>query len=214
MIRPVALPELARPAPVPAADPAAPALAVREGQRIARAIVARAMEQASDIQAAAEERGLERGARLALEREAPALREIGVALGEAARRLDAARRELHGRLEGALPELAVTVAERILRRELSVRPETLVHVVREALEAIGPAPRVTLRLHPEDQAVVERHRSLIAEALGGTELRVEGSHEVERGGCVVDTDSLTLGAGLPEQLDRALALLSCTADPA
>jgi flagellar assembly protein FliH len=206
VVRPLPLPELGRSA-VASGPRDAGRGAVSEGQRIASAIIAQAMEQARGIQAAAEAEGRERGYRKALAEEAQALRDAGAALAEAGARLDVARRELHVQLEAALPLLCVSVAERILRRELSVRPETLAHMIRDAIAAVSPAARLTLRLHPEDAAVLERHRDLLGSALGGAVLAVEPTSGVERGGCRIETEALTLGAGLPEQLERALALL-------
>jgi flagellar assembly protein FliH len=206
-VRPLALPELRRPVgPAPAAREAGLS-SVNEGQRIAAAIIARAHEQARDIAAAAEEKGLELGLCRALEQEGPALRSASAALTEAAERLAATRLELQRQLEATLPELAVAVAERILRRELSVRPDTLAHVIREALTVVAPAGRITVRLHPDDAAILARHRALLDEVTGAAELRVETSIEAGPGGCFVETESLTLAAGLPQQLERALALL-------
>jgi flagellar assembly protein FliH len=201
------LPELTRRAPVagPAADDAAGS--IREGHRIARAIVARAQAQATELEAAAREEGLEIGARLATERDGAALRNAAAALTAATARYDAMTHELGEQLQESLPQMAVTIAERILRRELSMRPETLALVIRDAIATLTPATRVELRLHPDDLATLERYRPLVAEALGGAELKLEAAVEVGVGGCFIETEALTLGAGPLQQLERALALL-------
>ena len=209
-VRPFTFSELERrPAPVVAEpDPTAEAmLEVREGQRLARAIVARATAQAREIQATAEERGLEAGTRAALDREGPALRSATAALAEAVARADSMRRELVRRLETTLPELAVAIAERILRRELTVEPARLVDVIRDAVPAVLPATSIHVRLHPDDLATVERHRARLEDVIGGARLSLEASAEVGRSGCTIETESLILPAGVPQQLERALALL-------
>ena len=208
LIRPVAFPELTRVvAPVATTDVDDAGESIREAHRISRSIVARANEQAREIQAAAHEQGLEQGTRQAVEREGEALRNAVAAFTEATRRLAATGEQLHAALTAELPSMAVTIAERILRHELSVRPETLVHVLRDALGAVLPATRVEIRLHPDDIATVERHRALLAEITGGAELRVEASPDVGVGGCSIETESLRLDAGPLAQLERALALL-------
>lgn len=212
LIRPLPLPELT-PRETESAAEAAPAIpenvvdTVREGHRIARAIIARATSQAREIQAAAEEAGAERGARLAFEREGKALRDATTALVEAAARCDLAQQDLRERLESMLPELAVAIAERILRRELSTRPELLVHVIRDAIATVLPAGRIEVRLHPDDIATVERNREALADIAGGAELRFESAPEVGRGGSEIETEALVLAAGIPQQVERALALL-------
>lgn len=208
-VRPPRFAELTHQAPAaPAGTAASEALeAVREGHRIAHAIVARAEAQAQEVLAAAREQGFEAGRRQALEQVGAELRSLAAALATAAEKLQDARRRLEGELSLALPEAAVEIAARILRRELSVRPEALVHLIREAIAAVAPAPRIDIRLHPEDLATLERHRNLLAEVLAGAEVRFEPAPAVGRGGCFVETPSLTLAAGVPQQLERALALL-------
>jgi flagellar assembly protein FliH len=213
-VRPFALPELEHrpPAPrepAPSADGAGDAL--REGQRIARAIVARATAHARELQAAAEERGMEAGMRAALDREGPALRNVAAALADAVTRVEAARRDLVRRMEATVPDLVVGIAERVLGRELTVDPARLVDVIRDAIPAVLPASSIRLRLHPEDLATIERHRARLEEVVGNTGLALEASLEVGRGGCVIDTESLILPAGIPQQLERALALLKADA---
>lgn len=206
-VRPFMLPELERrPAVVPeGGDTAADAL--REGQRLARAIVARATAQAREIQATAEERGREAGVRAAFDREAPALRNVATALADAVARVETARRDLVRRLEATLPELAVAIAERVLRRELTVDPARLADVIRDAMPAVLPAASIHVRLHPEDLATVERHRARLEDVIGAASFSLEASPEVGRGGCMIETDSSILPAGIPQQLERALALL-------
>ena len=215
-VRPAALPELSRPAAppagvttalAPAAAPPDAAGSIREAHRIGRAIVARAQAQAREIQAAAQEEGLEIGTRQAIARESAALRNAAEALGAAAARYDALAGELATALRRELPGMAVAVAERVLRRELSVRPETLALVIRDAIAALTPASRLDLHLHPDDLATIERHRALLADVLGGADLKLQPAPAVGAGGCFIETESFTLGAGVLEQLDRALALL-------
>jgi flagellar biosynthesis/type III secretory pathway protein FliH len=206
-VRPFMLPELDR-RPGKAASPGDTAAdTLREGQRLARSIVTRATAQAREMQAAAEERGLEAGTRAAFDREAPALRSVAAALADAVARVEAARRDLIRRLEATVPELAVAIAERVLRRELSVDPSRLADVIRDAMPAVLPAASIHVRLHPDDLATLERHRGRLEDVIGASALSLDASPEVGRGGCVIETESAILPAGIPQQLERALALL-------
>jgi len=213
-VRPFTFSELERrpaPAVTPTPDATDALREVREGQRLARAIVARATAQAREIQAAAEEGGMEAGRRAAFDREGPALRSAIAALAEAVARAESMRRELVRRLEATLPELAVAIAERVLRRELMVEPARLVDVIRDAVPAVLPATSIHVRLHPDDLATVERHRSRLEDVIGSAQLSLEASPEVGQSGCVVETESLILPTGIPQQLERALGLLKAEA---
>ncbi len=204
-VRPPRFAELSRP---PAEAPAGAALeAVREGHRIAHAIVARAEAEAQEIAAAAREQGFEAGRRQALEQVGGELRSAAAALGAAAARLEDLLDRLRQGVIASLPEAAVEIAARVLGQELSARPEALVALIREAVAAVTPAPRVEIQVHPDDLATVERYRDLLAGVLGGAEVRFEASAAVGRGGCFIETPSLTLAAGVPQRLERALALL-------
>jgi len=208
-VRPPVFTELQRrPAAPPEPARSAEGLeAVREGHRIAHAIIARAEAQAHEISAAAREQGFEAGRREALERAQVELRHLGAALAAAAARLEQARQELAETLAAELPALAVGIAERLLLHELSVRPETVVRVIRDAVHAVLPTTRLEIRLHPDDLAILERHRALLADALAGVDVRFEPSPTVGRGGCLLETPALTLAGGLPERVARALELL-------
>lgn len=209
-VRPPVFAELthrAAPAASEGARVAEPLEAVREGHRIAHAIIARAEAQAQEIGAAAREQGFETGRRQAVEQLGAELKSAAAALSAAAARLEEARRLLGDELASTLPVAAVEIATRVLRRELSVRPEALVHVIRDAITAVLPAARVEIRVHPDDLATIERHRDLLVEILGSAELRLDAAPAVGRGGCFIETEALSVGAGLPQQLERALELL-------
>lgn len=209
-VRPPLFTELhRRPAPEPVEPtPGTDALeAVREGHRIAHAIIARAEAQAQEISATAREQGFEAGRRLALEQTSTELRNVASVFAAAAAKLEELQTRLAQELASELPELAVEIARRVLGHELQTSPETLVQVVRDAIAAVMPAPRVELRVHPDDLAIIERHRDLLADALGGADLRFEPTPTVGRGGCFVETPSLTVAGGIPQQLERALKLL-------
>ena len=181
--------------------------AVREGHRIAHAIIARAEAQAQEIGAAAREQGFEAGRRQALEQIGAELRSAASALAAGAQKLDESQARLHAQVMAELPGAAVEIASRILRQELTLKPEALVRVIRDALAAVTPAARVELRVSPEDLALFDQHKALLAEVLGSGDLRLESSPEIRRGGCLIETEALTLAAGIVEQLERALELL-------
>jgi flagellar biosynthesis/type III secretory pathway protein FliH len=208
--RPLPLPELRRQVPLGEALPAPndDTRVLREAHRIGRAILARAEARAREVEAAAAEQAHEVGVRTAFGREGPALRSAAGALVTAAARLDATRRELARLWTATLPEVSIAVAERVLRHELTIRPELLAHVVRDALGALGAAATIEIRLHPDDVGTIHRHRELLADVLGTSELRLETDPSVGRGGCVLESESLTLPAGIPQQIERALALLT------
>lgn len=101
-----------------------------------------------------------------------------------------------------LRTLAVRIAEKILGRELQLRPEAVADVAAEALSSVGAAEQVTVRCHPDDLAALERGRPRLLERCArahAVSFRTDG--KVGRGGCIVETELATVDARLTTQLD-------------
>ena len=75
------------------------------------------------------------------------------AAGAAAQAVDL-RRRLRQQMEADLVRLAVAVARRIVRRELSVDPEALMGIVKSAVEKIAARELLAIRVAPADAARV------------------------------------------------------------
>lgn len=115
-------------------------------------------------------------------------------------RVQAARAQREA--ESELRALAVRIAERILGRELALRPEAVVDVAAEALRLSGEPREIVLRVHPDDLAAVERGKPRLLErchSAHAATLRADES--VGRGGCIVETELGVVDARLSTQLD-------------
>lgn len=160
---------------------------VYEAQLAAERIVREAREEAERLRAQAMAEGRERGL--------AAVTELLVSARASASRARAAA-------EGDLRVLAVRVAEKILGRELSLRPEAVVDVAAQALDAAGAAGQVLLRCHPDDLAALERGRPRLLERCRRAQaVHVRADAGVPRGGCIVETELATIDARLSTQLD-------------
>jgi flagellar assembly protein FliH len=100
---------------------------------------------------------------------------------------------------------ATQLARQVVRSELVVRPELVAEVAREAVDTLLPgALHVTVRVHPDDHAlVVDGAGEALAER--GARLLSDGS--VARGGCLVESDSGVVDAGIDARWRRAAAAL-------
>ncbi len=106
---------------------------------------------------------------------------------------------------GAEPELrtlAVRIAEKLLGRELTLRPDAITDVVLQALCLAGDPREVLIRVHPDDLAALERGRPrLIERCRSARAVSWKGDEAVPRGGCVLDTELGFVDARLSTQLD-------------
>lgn len=127
--------------------------------------------------------------------------QIGQVLGA----LDGELRKLESRTADSLARVAVVLARHVVRAELKQRPETIVQVAQEAVASVlADARHLSLRVHPDDQALVaEGCADLLAERGG----HVRADPDIERGGCAVETEVGGIDATVAARWAAALRTL-------
>jgi flagellar assembly protein FliH len=89
--------------------------------------------------------------------------------------------------ERALVQLALEAAQRVLCG-LPVSPELIEAAIREVCVEVEDTAAFTIQLHPEDLALLERTQSPLLQPQPGRErILFQPSHQLTRGGCVVQT---------------------------
>jgi flagellar assembly protein FliH len=130
----------------------------------------------------------------------PALAALGASLEAIAR----VRAQVVAELEQDALEMALRLAEQILAGVLSVQPERVVDVARNALRHLTDRRRVTLVVNPGDLELVSECVDQLQSELGGIEhLGVQADRRVARGGAIARTDTGDIDAGIDTQLRRA-----------
>ena len=95
----------------------------------------------------------------------------------------------------------VELASALARAELSARPDGLSRLLGEALDAAkGTAPRLLVRLHPEDAALMVRAGALPA-SLEGVPVQFAEDPACGRGGLRVETESRVIDATFETRLE-------------
>lgn len=100
----------------------------------------------------------------------------------------------------ALAALATKIAGRLLGRELALRPEMVVDIVRTALAEAAGRKRITIRVAPGDRARVADALGDLAGATPGSALELADDETIPPGGCVLDTEIGRIDARLDVQL--------------
>ncbi len=107
----------------------------------------------------------------------------------------------------ALAITATQLARQMVRSELETRPELVVAVANEAVNTLLLSARhVTLRVHPDDQALVLQGAGDVLAARGA---RVVVDTDISRGGCLVESDIGVIDATLEARWNRVAATLGC-----
>ena len=107
--------------------------------------------------------------------------------------------------ESRVIDIARALAERLLGRELTASPETVVHLARVALAAATRARRVTIRAHPDD--VVALESASLGEMVAGKAVAIVADESRGLGCLRIETDIGALDGDLGPQLDRLVAAL-------
>ena len=169
------------------------------------AVRAEAEQIRAQAWAAGEAEGRAAGLAAARQDAAPAV----AALGAAAQAIADARTQLVADLEADAVELALRLSEQILAGVLSVEPERVLDVTRNALRHLTDRRQVTLVVNPGDLELVSDCVERLQSELGGIEhLGVQSDRRVVRGGAIAHTDSGEIDAGIDVQLARAREIVT------
>lgn len=102
-------------------------------------------------------------------------------------------------------ELSCELARQVLRQELSVNPNVLMPVIREALELLGAEHRsAVVRMHPVDLDVLQGQ---LSSEFSGMALSLRSDLSLQPGGCVVESAGMVVDASLQKRWQRAVATL-------
>jgi flagellar assembly protein FliH len=135
----------------------------------------------------------------------PAVAAVAAAVGA----IDQMREQIVAELEQDAVEMAMRLAEQIIAGVLSVEPERVLDVGRNALRHLSERRRVTLVVHPDDLELVSDCVDQLQSELGGIEhLGVQSDRRIGRGGAIARTDSGEIDSGIDAQLGRAREIVA------
>jgi flagellar assembly protein FliH len=188
-----AVPPRSADVPAPAQAPAAPELSPSEQQARLAALEREAFAKGY---AQGERAGIEAGAKRAeamLRRVAQTLEDLG-----------GLRKTIVRDTERQLVQLALVLARRIVTREVSLDPTLVAAMAHVALDRLGEVSPATIKLHPDDYAVVVANRG---EPWEGPQVAILPDPSVARGGCLVESAFGVVDGSLDaqfEEMTRAL----------
>ena len=175
-----------------------PAL-IDEAHAEAARIVAEAEARAAEIEREASERAMLEAQSAARAEAAAEIEPVRMQLAESLAEISRLREQLAASAEHELVQLALEIAKKVVRREVTVDREIVISLVRLALLRFHNRAMATVRLHPDDYRFVMANR----EALGleNTITLVEDS-TISRGGCLVETDIGDVDARIEQQFNE------------
>ena len=104
-------------------------------------------------------------------------------------------------------DLAFRIARRIIGRQIEVEPEVVRRMICESLEHVRGKRSVVMHVNPADRPVLEASREALSRQVEGAPLHFEERDDIERGGCVIETQANRVDARLKTQLETLREVL-------
>lgn len=96
---------------------------------------------------------------------------------------------------------ALAVAERIIRRDVTLTDDIVIAQIKESIQRIVGVESIKLRVHPSDEGIVRAHRALFLSSLDNLrDVVIETDEGMERGGCIIESASGNVDARISTQL--------------
>jgi flagellar assembly protein FliH len=103
-------------------------------------------------------------------------------------------------LEADLVQLALAVARKLVGRDVSLGPEAVTRIIRQALSRVEHAGRITIKLNPADlELLVDIKLQLLSGLPEAGRAAFEPDEGIARGGCLIETDGGEVDARIERQ---------------
>jgi len=133
----------------------------------------------------------------------PRLEEAAAALSQAAQAFDAQRTQTRRDAERTVVQFALKLAEKLVHRAIEVDQEVVVDQVAGALGLVLRPMNVAVRVHPDDQALVqEALPDLLRNLRQLDHVDVIDDDTINRGGCIVTYGQGCIDATIEKQMTR------------
>lgn len=102
-------------------------------------------------------------------------------------------------MEQTVVALALAVAKKVIGREATVDKALIVQQVQRVIAYLGQSLRMTIRVNPDDAPCLESLRVANQENVP-IAIEIQRDPDMERGGCLIETQSLVVDATIERQL--------------
>ncbi len=173
---------------------------------IKRRVIARIEDIQAELQTATDEAAeIIEAARVEAERIREQAREEGHREGvsQVMEALEQARSEYDRTMQAAeqdMLELAMRMAERIVRHQIELAPELAKDLIDESLDLVRDKRQIMVIVHPEDLPILEQWRSQLEMGVEASYIHFEEDERIGRGGCMIETEAGRVDARLEVQL--------------
>lgn len=124
-------------------------------------------------------------------------------LRSAAEDIHALREKVMRQSEDDVVNLVMMVARKVILREVTQDRHILSAVIQAAISDVSIRDEITIRLNPEDHALVSSNpNEYLRKELLTDKMQLKADASVQPGSCQIDTEMGTIDAGIDAQLDE------------
>lgn len=186
-----------------------------EKKKFEQAIDDRVIEKLKDIQEKAykeaHDLGLEEGKKLAYENNQEAIKFHLAEMITLFENLKIMKQDMLNKNESVFVDLIYHIAEKVVMEHVQRSDTTIREVIKQVVDSLDVKEDISVRLNDQDYGIIQK---LIGETTSEAEifkkLKFYSSPEVEKGGCVFETNHGIVDATLSERVEKLWTLLNQT----
>ena len=129
---------------------------------------------------------------------------------EALIQLDAIREETYQQIEKEVVDLALAIAQKVICREISTDPETVVCVAKEALAKVDDQGKIKIKMNPSDMQFINETKYQLSNLIADVDhVTFEAEESIQSGGCIIETELGEIDARIEKQLQAIEESFRC-----
>jgi len=149
------------------------------------------------IEQEAYQRGFSEGQSVGQQQAKAELQPVFDQLGKSLAALSSLRSRIRSEAEGDLLKLAISIARRVLHRELTLEPESIEGLIRVALEKLQSRELCRIRVHPDQEGTI---RNALERFSNSQKVELVADSSMQCGDVVFETAHGNLDASIESQL--------------
>ena len=157
-----------------------------------------------DIETEAYIRGFNKGERAGFDAAGERIDSLQAMLTGAIEELGRIQKQVQLEGEKEIVDLALVVAERVVRQELHANREAISIVVQEALKKVEHQQSIVIKMNPADIQFLDQSKLPFADngdQSVSNRIRIEADESISRGGCFIETESGDVDARIETQIE-------------
>ncbi|HSR06405.1 MAG TPA: FliH/SctL family protein [Bryobacteraceae bacterium] len=149
------------------------------------------------IEQEAYQRGFAEGKSVGQQQAKSELQPVLDQLGKSLATLSSLRSRIRSEAEGDLLKLAISIARRVLHRELTLEPESIEGLIRVALEKLHSRELCRIRVHPDQESAI---RNALERFSNSQKVELVADSSMQCGDVIFETAHGNLDASIESQL--------------